>query len=83
MFTPPRSEVERDANCQTILRNRIVDGLLPEGQIFSDVQDFVPDEQLQEEATAMTGGFPCQASCSKYVFFELVAWLCIAMFLHD
>lgn len=75
--------MEKDSDCQTVLRNRIVDGLLPDGQIFSDVQDFVPDQDLQRQAKALTGGFPCQASCSKYVLFELIAWLSIARCLRD
>ena len=55
-------QVEWNTACQRVLASRISDGLLPPGEIHSDIRSFRPSAEIREQVECLTGGFPCQAS---------------------
>lgn len=55
-------EVERDPFCQQVLRCRMRDGLLSQGDIIEDVRGFTPPKHVASRATGLLAGFPCQAT---------------------
>lgn len=59
----PVGYVEVDYYCQRVLRQRIMDGFLPEAPIYGDIRAFNSDgyaESYQGLVDVVTAGFPCQ-----------------------
>jgi DNA (cytosine-5)-methyltransferase 1 len=55
--------VEFNDYCQRVIRQRIIDGILPNAPIFGDVRTFISDgyaASYQGMVDVITGGFPCQ-----------------------
>jgi DNA (cytosine-5)-methyltransferase 1 len=55
--------VEFNDYCQRVIRQRILDGILPNAPIFGDIQTFISDgyaASYQGMVDVITGGFPCQ-----------------------
>lgn len=59
----PIGYVEYDDYCQRVIRQRIIDEVLPNAPIFGDVRTFISEgyaASYQGMADVITGGFPCQ-----------------------
>ena len=54
-----RNKVEADLYCQSVLRARMMDGLLPKAPIESDILKFHPTGPYAD-SVGLTAGFPCQ-----------------------
>jgi DNA (cytosine-5)-methyltransferase 1 len=55
----PVAAVEIDKHCQKVLRQRQLDGMLPEFPIFDDVRTF-DGTRFKGAVDVLAGGFPCQ-----------------------
>ena len=55
----PVAAVEIDKHCQKVLRQRQMDGMLPEFPIFDDVRTF-DGTRFKGAVDVVAGGFPCQ-----------------------
>lgn len=55
----PVCAVEIEPFCQAVLRQRQVDGILPEFPIFSDIKEF-DGTPWRGHVDVVAGGFPCQ-----------------------
>jgi len=51
--------VENDLTCQTIIRSRIADGALDDGDLQGDIKEFDPS-RWRGKIDIVSGGFPCQ-----------------------
>ena len=59
----PVGYVEFNDYCQRVIRQRIIDGILPNAPIFGDIRAFVSEgyaASYQGMVDVITGGFPCQ-----------------------
>ena len=59
----PIGYVEFNDYCQRVIRQRIIDGVLPNAPIFGDIRAFISEgyaEAYQGLVDVITGGFPCQ-----------------------
>ena len=61
-----RHEVEANPFCQSVLRARMMDGLLPKAPIESDILEFHPTGPYLE-SVGLTAGFPCQVFWSNQI----------------
>jgi len=55
--------VEFNDYCQRVIRQRIIDGILPNAPIFGDIRTFISEgyaEAYQGMVDVITGGFSCQ-----------------------
>lgn len=66
-------KVECSQYCSQVLVSRMTEGAMPTGKIFNDVATYEPTGAVLDEAQAIAGGFPCQASIlflfSMHVFY--------------
>ncbi len=59
----PIGYVEFNDYCQRVIKQRIIDGVLPNAPIFGDIRAFISEgyaEAYQGLVDVITGGFPCQ-----------------------
>ena len=59
----PVGYVEFNDYCQRVIRQRIIDGILPNAPIFGDIRTFISEgyaASYQGMVDVITGGFPCQ-----------------------
>lgn len=59
----PIGYVEFNDYCQRVIRQRIIDGFLPNAPIFGDIRAFISDGYAagyQGLVDVISGGFPCQ-----------------------
>jgi DNA (cytosine-5)-methyltransferase 1 len=59
----PIGYVEFNDYCQRVIRQRILDGILPNAPIFGDIRTFISSgsaELYRGVTDIITGGFPCQ-----------------------
>ncbi len=59
----PIGYVEFNDYCQRVIRQRILDGILPNAPIFGDIRSFISEgyaAAYQGMVDVITGGFPCQ-----------------------
>lgn len=59
----PIGYVEFNDYCQRVIRQRILDGILPNAPIYGDIRTFIADgyaRSYQGMVDVISGGFPCQ-----------------------
>ena len=64
--------MECNDHCREVILARISDGVLPPGEIYTDVCNLELSEEVTSQTTALTGGFPCQVSCLVCFSFDRV-----------
>lgn len=56
------AKVERDQQCQSVIKQRMAEGLIPKARLCDDVALFKGQED--PDALGVIGGFPCQVMAS-------------------